>query len=66
MSWFKRRSSTAAYHDQNAEAPRHHPERRHVKDLLTSHWDIDSLSREELEALLTPRQPACKKRFWQR
>jgi hypothetical protein len=48
--------STAAYHAPGTEAPSHIDEhkqrRRDVKQLLTNHWDLDTLPREELEEAL--------------
>lgn len=45
--------STAAYHPPEKQAPSHIAEnkqrRRDVKQLLTNHWDLDSLTRDELE-----------------
>lgn len=50
------RRSTAAYHAPGTEAPSHINEqkqrRRDVKQLLTNHWDLDTLTREELEEAL--------------
>lgn len=50
------RRSTAAYHPPEKTAPRHVPNRRHVKDLLTNHWDLDSLSRADYEAVMRAAQ----------
>lgn len=41
--------TTEAYHPPEKSAPRYAPNRRHVKDLLTNHWDLDSLSRVDFE-----------------
>ena len=50
--------STAAYHPPGTEAPSHIDEnkrrRRDVKQLLTNHWDLDTLPRDELEQVLNP------------
>lgn len=48
--------STAAYYPPGTEAPSHIDEnkqpRHEVKQLLTNHWDLDTLPRDELEQVL--------------
>lgn len=44
-------ASGKSAHVEGKDAPRHHHGRRAVKDWHTNHWDMDFMSREELEAL---------------
>ena len=46
----------AAAHVEGKDAPHHHHNRRAVKDWHTNHWDLDFLSRDELESLANRQQ----------
>lgn len=55
--WFNRparetqQSGATAAHPDGEKAPRYHRNKRALKDWHTSHWDLDYMPREEMEAL---------------
>ena len=44
-------ASGSGAHTDDQEAPHYHHDRRAVKDQFTNHWDMDFMSREQLDEM---------------
>ena len=43
--------ASSGAHTEDKDAPHYHHDRRAIKDQFTNHWDMDFMSREELDEL---------------